>query len=200
MQSAWLFKGCWDKIWLNAQFPSQSLTSLASCTRSKPLTLQNIRRQTVILNEFPKSVNKILNSYSREWVECNDLCPEETLAECTQRSKLEKHTHLLQTRHTHTTCGYFSTHKDTPILFSLPLLPLSVLPSCLSLSLSLLSTTSRIATLSTAYQIWSYLRWPEWMKAADIFLQLFLLLMFQTLVSQLFVLSGIYLPTVSNAF
>ena len=50
---------------------------------------------------------------------CADLCPEETLAECAQGSKLEK------LSHTWCGCGYFNTHRDTLIL---PLPP-SLAPS-----------------------------------------------------------------------
>ena len=159
--------------------------------------MQSIR-QTITLNEFSKSINKMVNSYSCPtqctWVWansgswwwtgrpgvlqsmglqrvghdrvtelkqlfqrvdgiCHDLCPEEILAECIQWSKLEKHTPA----DIHIRCGYSKTKTHSFLFPSLSLLS----PSFLSLSLSS-PATPRVATLSTDYQIWSSVKWPEW--------------------------------------
>ena len=121
MQSAWPFKGCWYRMLLKVPFPSH-------CMRSKPLNVQNIKGQTITLNEFLKSLNKILSSHSREWMEHIVIS---ALKKYLQ-SKLEKHTHAHMHTHTHThthvailTERHIILHPHSPSPSLPPSVPLS---------------------------------------------------------------------------
>ena len=108
---------------------------------------------------------------------CNDLCPEEILAECIQWSKVEKHTPA----DIHTRCGYSKTNTNSFLFPFLSLLSPSFLSLSLSLSLSPLSCYSKGSNTEHRLPNLKLCEMTGVIKTPNILLLSFFLLIFQTL-------------------